>query len=711
TDTYTIYTTGSRATASGIRDYVINLRDTGAPADGVDEAAIYGIDNTDPAFNGYLPGTATIAPNDDVFLLRASTCIPAAGGYNCTGANEVADAPAFVAVLHGPVGTYADLIQGNEPTTAVQRINYDTALNGRLSVFGLGGNDHFYVDDTTATITLDGGAGFDTFQIGQIFGTKRDEASGGLRPQDRFPSLIATTRGWLSPGTHAPLVATGGTGSDSFTVYANQAELRLEGDDDSDLFVVRAFALAQTCDDVDGGGVCDVPGTPRTATWTDDLLRLDANGRPQPIIGSQALTTDRPLDIRTGGGDDEVQYNLNAPVSVDGGTGIDKVVVLGTEFPDDIVITDSGVSGGGVNVRYAHVEIVEVDGLEGDDEFFVLSTAFGVAYRVIGGLGSDTINVASDVTEDIVVRQIEGLPGTVNHLVQSGTDVGYDGLNAGGLETSTVLDDGLVVIEETGGFTAVREGGPVQIDAYSIRLAKLPTANVYVTISAAGSPQEEAANAASVNAANLAQNLAIGAGDTVWLCTGATAAACDDPTEFRRYVYVNGVLTAVDNRALVLTFTPGNYAAPQWVYVYAVDAFADTVLGTPATEVDPRAEGDRVHVLQHSVLSSDARYDGLVVRNVEVAIRDNDTPGLLITEVTPGTSTQDDASLVIEGKSDPAAGGAYTGRNDEILVHLATDPGAGVTVVVGLILDAASAQAVIVSSADPRWNAADLTLT
>ncbi|MGB4272143.1 MAG: hypothetical protein WBJ44_07080, partial [Propionicimonas sp.] len=210
---------------------------------------------------------------------------------------------------------------------------------------------------------------------------------------------------------------------------------------------------------------------------------------------------------------------------------------------------------------------------------------------------------------------------------------------------------------------------------------------------------------------NLAQNLAIGAGDTVWLCTGATAAACDDPTEFRRYVYVNGVLTAVDNRALVLTFTPGNYAAPQWVYVYAVDAFADTVLGTPATEVDPRAEGDRVHVLQHSVLSSDARYDGLVVRNVEVTIRDNDTPGLLITEVTPGTSTQDDASLVIEGKNDPAAGGAYTGRNDEILVHLATDPGAGVTVVVGLILDAASAQAVIVSSADPRWNAADLTLT
>ena len=60
--------------------------------------------------------------------------------------------------------------------------------------------------------------------------------------------LVATTRGWLSPGIHAPLVATGGTGNDEFVVYSNQAELRLEGDDDNDLFIVRAFALAAVCD-------------------------------------------------------------------------------------------------------------------------------------------------------------------------------------------------------------------------------------------------------------------------------------------------------------------------------------------------------------------------------------------------------------------------------------------------------------------------------
>ena len=153
---------------------------------------------------------------------------------------ETADSPAFVALLGGDtspdagLALYRDRTQGNEPTTAVQRVNYDAALNGRLSVFGRGGNDAFYVDDNSAITTLDGGAGNDSFQIGQIFGLKRDTDEGALLPQDTFPVLVATTRGWLSPGTHAPLVATGGTGNDEFTVYSNQAELRLEGDDDND---------------------------------------------------------------------------------------------------------------------------------------------------------------------------------------------------------------------------------------------------------------------------------------------------------------------------------------------------------------------------------------------------------------------------------------------------------------------------------------------
>ena len=79
--------------------------------------------------------------------------------------------------------------------------------------------------------------------------TRQQAPDGGaFLPADTFPSLIPTTRGWLSPGTHAPLLATGGTGNDRFTVYSNQAEIQLNGDDDNDLFVVRAFAIAAVCD-------------------------------------------------------------------------------------------------------------------------------------------------------------------------------------------------------------------------------------------------------------------------------------------------------------------------------------------------------------------------------------------------------------------------------------------------------------------------------
>ena len=176
---------------------------------------------------------------------------------------------ANVLLTHVAVGVLLNDVTTSDPngnaatrTQAVERINYDTAINGRLIVNGLGGNDAFFSDDVTTTTTLDGGAGNDSFQVGQIYGLQRDgltasaspvntvtntrdTTGGSLNPQDIF-GTVATTRGWLSAGASQPLVAVGGTGDDVFTVYSNQAPLRLEGNDGNDLFVVRAFALAQT---------------------------------------------------------------------------------------------------------------------------------------------------------------------------------------------------------------------------------------------------------------------------------------------------------------------------------------------------------------------------------------------------------------------------------------------------------------------------------
>ena len=113
---------------------------------------------------------------DDIFLLRRSSWIPTLTGWAANG-QEQADQPGFIAMLHGNLADYRydGASDDNSGQSAeVQRINYDTALNGRIKVYGLSGNDHFYSDDTSAIVSLEGGAGDDMFQIGQIFGTKRD---------------------------------------------------------------------------------------------------------------------------------------------------------------------------------------------------------------------------------------------------------------------------------------------------------------------------------------------------------------------------------------------------------------------------------------------------------------------------------------------------------------------------------------------------------
>ncbi|RLC95970.1 MAG: hypothetical protein DRI46_14295, partial [Chloroflexi bacterium] len=444
--------------------------------------------------------------------------------------------------------------------------------------------------------------------------------------------------------------------------------------------------------DNNGDGVCNnadahITGaktmtTPADPTqWEDDIIPLNPEtGAASPIIGL-GFSTARPLDIRAGGGEDEVQYNVNAPVSVDGGTGFDKLIILATEFADDIAITNKGVYGAGLSVRYATIEVVEVDGLEGDDQFFVLSTAFGVAYRVIGGLGSDTINVASDVQADIVTRELEGLSGDINHLVRSSgllSDPLYDGLPVDGLDYNLATPDlGVVVIEETGPGTTIREGGSIAvsaIDSYLVYLAAAPTAPVYVTASAARAPQEEAEDTFS-NPAPLPN----GEGDSIWLCLGdGTSGECNTRADFQRHKIVNGTIVNESGRAVVLTFTSTAWdkTDAKIVYLYAED--------------DPRSEGDRVVVTQHSVISADPIFDGALVRNVEVMVRDNDTPGVYVTEVEPGTTTEDERSIVIEGSF---FGLDYTGLGDELLIQLAKDPG-GDTIVVKVSLDAESQVAI-----------------
>ena len=110
---------------------------------------------------------------------------------------------------------------------------------------------------------------------------------------------------------------------------------------------MRAFALAQT-DPVTGDIV-----------WLDPVQQI-----AQPKL-TRGFSTAAETAIRTGAGANQVEYNINAPVSVDGGSGFDKLVVLGTEFADHIVVTDKGVFGAGLTVTYKNIEVLEVDAPRG----------------------------------------------------------------------------------------------------------------------------------------------------------------------------------------------------------------------------------------------------------------------------------------------------------------------------------------------------------
>ncbi|MBK8083037.1 MAG: hypothetical protein IPK28_03915 [Devosia sp.] len=472
-------------------DYVINVVDTGSSLDALDVLTI--------------EGTSA----DDTFLMRSGMV-----------ANLREDG----------TGGYLD---------AFERINYTSAVNGRVIVEGLDGDDSFYFDDNSAIMTVDGGAGDDFFQVGQLFATSRDVATDGVfaieSVADRFET-IPVSFGFLSLGISLPAVLYGGSGEDRFMIYSNHADLRLEGEDDNDEFIIRAFALG-------------------------DGTKVKLNG---------------------GGGDDLIQYNVNAPVDIDGGAGFDKIVVLGTEFADVFVITKDGVYGAGLTVRMSNAEAMEVDGLEGDDTFYVLSTAADVVTTIIGGLGSDTFNIAGDVTKTVVADN-DGSQGAISHTVQSG-DLRYNGMFVRGLDlTATGATTGASL--DTGDGLSVLEDDPLSIDSYKLTLPDAPAVGtaVFVTVSAA-------------QASTLTRSRPGGPGKTI-------------------LVSLDGVNFAA---AVTVEFTAANYAAGQTIYVKA--------------ESDTAEEGKAVVAISHSVVTTDPAYEGFDIGNVLVTVGDDDKAAVVIAE-------------------------------------------------------------------------------
>ena len=131
-------------------------------------------------------------------------------------------------------------------------------------------------------------------------------------------------------------------------------------------------------------------------------------------------------------------------------------------------------------VTYTNIQVIVVDALQGDDTIDVLSTPPGVVVRVVGGEGSNTINVAGDVIGNVYSEDVNGASSAIEQNVITESEL-YKDLTIPGVSLNVVEgSEGAVIITEHPGGTVVSETGaqgpePIgTIDSYDVRLAREP---------------------------------------------------------------------------------------------------------------------------------------------------------------------------------------------------------------------------------------------
>ena len=123
------------------------------------------------------------------------------------------------------------------------------------------------------------------------------------------------------------------------------------------------------------------------------------------------------MNINGGQGADFISYTVNAPVRIDGGDGLDTLVVVGTEFGDDFVITDAG------RLRRRPLRHLRRRSRSSSSTRRRATTAStsrarreNVVVEVYGGLGSDVFNVGGTNGQPITVvaNSLQGHSGLID---------------------------------------------------------------------------------------------------------------------------------------------------------------------------------------------------------------------------------------------------------------------------------------------------------
>jgi hypothetical protein len=238
-----------------------------------------------------------------------------------------------------------------------------------------------------------------------------------------------TTQGYLSDGNSHKISISGSGGSDFFDVLRNKDILDLNGEADDDTFVVRSFIALEINED----GSTSNPDL-------GDLGIFGADGDDQVEVKGDFSTKQ-----------DDPDYVVNSLVDIDGGTGDDLLIVVGTEGDDSYVVADGNVYGGGLSIKFQAIERLAVSTAEGNDLVSILSTSPDFRTSIYGALGSDTFVACPREVEPVVSKNLRGHRGIIEHSISS-DDERYDALLVEGVAVEVHDNDGLYgyvnVVEE-----------------------------------------------------------------------------------------------------------------------------------------------------------------------------------------------------------------------------------------------------------------------
>ena len=636
-DTYADYVADDGVVANTINplvDNTINL-------DGGDGADTYNIDATDDSnyvINVSDSGTDYLDGLNTLNIYGATT----------TSGQEFLLRNTFVAIVQS---------DGNG---VYQRINYDNTITGGLDIYG--GNvdvgsdpsnydpnnygNAFYLDGNSAVTTINSGDGNDTFQVGQVYSTTdfaglstAGDVLTGTPILNGAPGALAGGVGALAgdglnltgvqlgvdPATFAELsdgvdystVLYGGAGTNTFTVYANKADLSLIGGSGNDTFIVRAFLVAA--------------GT--------------------------------HIAVQGGSGNDTIEYNIDAPVDIEGGTGFNTLVLLGTAANDTFVVTQDGIFGGGLNISYTNIQAVTIDGLEGNDTIYVESTPVDVVTTIDGGAGDDTTVVGGDVTGAVISASSQGSSSVTDNAVTS-DDSDYDNIFAAGIQVTVGNTSGGAVISQQSQ-SIVHVGDTSSISYFTVSAPTITNAQ--------------------------GQTVALANGQTAYVDVTPTLPSAEWGNEGADSLQVStdGVHWS-SSLALAFTNNNGTITSPQTVFMRAAPTsnFSYTRNETIVVASAVFATGG----------SNDAAFDSLVLPVVKVTL-ETSAIGLVIDQGLASTT-------MVEGQSittySPQATTIAAGQTTYTYnLSLNQQPAAGQTVTVTLAGTAAAGQTSTPSTALP----------